>query len=159
MIKSAGIGIGPKIIQTQETERPPESNQPSQLAPETQPLTQIKAANTSIAAEYQMSTIALKNQLDSKLDANSNHWNVNSNPKWTKPFEKSEASNWSYLPKTLSTGDGEDKVDIKMGSDGRVHVNVNGKEEWSGTPRQFLAIPSIQAQEVIHSNLKATPIV
>lgn len=140
MIKSAGIGIGPKIIQTQETERPPESNQPSQVAPETQPLAQIKAANTSIAAEYQMSTIALKNHLDSKLDANSNQWNVNSNPKWAKPFEKSEATNWGYLPKTLSTGDGDDKVDIKMGSDGRVHVNVNGKEEWSGTPRQFQAL-------------------
>ena len=41
------------------------------------------------------------------------------------------------IPKTLSTGNGDDKVDIQMGNDGRIHVKVNDKEAWSGTPEQF----------------------
>jgi hypothetical protein len=41
------------------------------------------------------------------------------------------------IPKTLLTGSGDDRVDIQMGNDGRVHVNVNDKEAWSGTPDEF----------------------
>lgn len=59
---------------------------------------------------------------------------------YTKTLGKGEAKAYFLLPKTLSTGDGDDKVDIKMGGDGRVHVNVNGKEAWSGTTREFQAL-------------------
>jgi hypothetical protein len=41
------------------------------------------------------------------------------------------------IPKVLMTGDGDDKVDIQMGTDGRIHVKVNDQEAWSGTPEQF----------------------
>lgn len=37
----------------------------------------------------------------------------------------------------LSTGNGDDTVDIRMGQDQRVHVTVNGQERWSGTPDEF----------------------
>jgi hypothetical protein len=46
----------------------------------------------------------------------------------------------SQLSAAVFTGDGDDRVDIKMGSDGRVHVNVNGKEAWSGSTKQFAAL-------------------
>src|SRR5262249_10205791 len=147
MIKSASLGIGPKIVET-NSEQPAANNVTTQTPVETQPSVQIKAANTSIDAESQMSSSALKEQLQneltakmmdnqikcndvslkSPLTANENQWKANPELKRFKLPDKSEASNWGYLPKTLATGDGDDKVDIKMGSDGRVHVNVNGKE-------------------------------
>jgi hypothetical protein len=42
-----------------------------------------------------------------------------------------------YLPTTILTGDGNDTVDIRLGDDGRVHINVNGKEAWTGTQKEF----------------------
>jgi hypothetical protein len=138
MIKSTSIGVGPKIIQS-EPEQPASSNVTSQPTVETQTPIQIKAANTSITAESQLAGVALRTQLQNQLQ-NENQWMNNPELKRFKLPDKSEASNWGYLPKTLTTGDGDDKVDIKMGSDGRVHVNVNGKEAWSGTTRQFQAL-------------------
>ena len=46
----------------------------------------------------------------------------------------------NLLQKTITTGAGDDKVDIRMGDDQRVHVNVNGKEAWAGTVKEFTLI-------------------
>lgn len=47
------------------------------------------------------------------------------------------ASVSTLLQRTLSTGSGDDVVQITMGDDHLVHVNVNGNDEWSGTVEQF----------------------
>lgn len=64
------------------------------------------------------------------------------------------------VPKTLSTGNGDDRVDIQMGSDGRVHVKVNDKEAWSGTPEQFkyLTIDTGSGNDVVNNIVEGATI-
>jgi|GEM_PF-6644368 len=66
-----------------------------------------------------------------------------------------------YIPKTLSTGNANDKVDINMGSDGRVHVKVNDKEAWSGTPEQFkyLTIDTGGGNDVVNNSVDGATII
>jgi hypothetical protein len=69
MIKSTGIGIGPKLIQTQETEAPATVAPPVQSSvQDAAPLT--SAANTSIRAESQLSASALYAELNSRFNRN-----------------------------------------------------------------------------------------
>jgi Ca2+-binding RTX toxin-like protein len=62
---------------------------------------------------------------------------ANRQQSYVKLPDRNEAGKWAMLPETLSTGAGNDTVDISMGGDGRVHVNVNGKEAWSGSYKEF----------------------
>jgi hypothetical protein len=138
MFKPIGIGTGSRIVQTPEEEQPSQQSSPTQVLPvDTPSLKQFKSG-TSLAAEYQMSNFALKSQLQNQLVQNDSL----QIKKLATPrlVDKNEASTGAYAPRWLYTGDGDDQVDIKMGSDGRVHVNVNGKEEWSGTPSQFQSL-------------------
>jgi hypothetical protein len=40
----------------------------------------------------------------------------------------------------ISTGNADDLVEITKGADNRIHVMVNGKEAWSGSPREFTRV-------------------
>jgi hypothetical protein len=160
MIKNIGIGIAPKIIETNS----PAEKVTAQTEPPTESLPQIRSGNTSVVAELQMSTLALRSRLQNELLINEsaklepsvltetmknpstslsldpNLWKESSNPKWTKLPDRNEASKKIVLDKTLSTGSGDDRVDIHMGADGLVHVIVNDKDAWIGTPEQFQSI-------------------
>lgn len=72
-----------------------------------------------------------------------------------------DASATSRLPQTLQTGAGDDRVDINMGSDGRVHVNLNGTEAWSGSQSEFhaLTIDTGDGNDVVTNNVDGAMIV
>jgi Ca2+-binding RTX toxin-like protein len=109
----------------------------------------------SVKAESQISASAqqakLSNQLDfaQKKPANNpllknadaqraGQFRDNAIAPWTGYRKDWNASKQNHpFPRTLSTGSGDDTVDIRMGDDGRVHVQVNGKEAWTGTTKEF----------------------
>ena len=78
--------------------------------------------------------------------------------KFTRDFNDKNVKH--NIPKTLSTGNGDDKVDIQMGGDGRVHVKVNDKEAWSGTPEQFkyLTIDTGSGMDVVNNSVEGATI-
>lgn len=51
--------------------------------------------------------------------------------------QKTFAEIVTAVQQRLDTGAGDDNVQIAFGDDGLVHVNVNGKDAWSGTVVQF----------------------
>jgi hypothetical protein len=159
-----GINSAPRITpaevtETQET--PVQQNLEQQTIPETKPLS---ASNTSIRAEAMFSQVAMRSQLLQQLARNEStntnsaslkqikpvelqpltqaeaQQQIENQPTYIKPLDADEASKIAFLPKTLYTGDGDDKVEIKVDQDEMVHVNVNGKEAWSGTRKQFEAL-------------------
>lgn len=140
------IGSQPRITAVTSAETETKPSTVKETTQEAAPLT--SAANTSIRAESQLSATALYSQLNRQLlpvkeqsTPQLRYKNEdNQNLIHEKIAGKQDAKPWAYLPKTLSTGDGNDKVDISMGDDGRVHINVNGTEAWSGTLKQFQAL-------------------
>jgi hypothetical protein len=160
-----GINSAPRVTpaevtETQET--PVQQNLEQQSIQEAKP---ISPANTSIRAESMFSEFAMRSQLTQQLarneSANTNsaslkqikpvelqpltqaeaEQQIENQPTFIKPFEADEASKGAFLPQTLYTGDGDDKIEIQTDSNNDVvHVNVNGKEAWSGTQKQFEAL-------------------
>ena len=97
------IGSQPSIAATTSVEAQTKPSIAAETKQEAAPLT---AANTSIRAESQLSAVALYSQLNNQLQP-------------VKRFEektvgKQDAKIFAYLPKTLFTGDGDDKVEINM---------------------------------------------
>jgi hypothetical protein len=171
-----GINSAPRITPTEVTETQETSvqqNLEQQSIPETKPLS---VSNTSIRAETMFSQVAMRSQLLQQLARNEStntnsaslkqikpvelqpltqaevQQQVENQPTYIKPFDADEASKVAFLPQTLYTGDGDDKVEIQTDSNNDVvHVNVNGKEVWSGTQKQFdaLTIDTGQGNDVV----------
>ncbi len=158
-----GISSAPRIVPSEVTktqESPVQQKLEQQSTPEAQP---ISAQNTSIRAEAKFSEFAMRSLLTQTLARNESNVNsaslkhiapvdqlpltqteaeqqIENQPTYIEPFTAEEASQGEFLPKTLYTGDGDDRVEIATGYDDLVHVKVNGKEAWSGTERQFRAL-------------------
>ena len=162
-----GINSAPRITtpEINETEETQQQNVQEQIAPpQAKP---VSAANSSIRSEAMFSTMAMRSQLTQQLANNESmksnpeslqniaqvdlkapltesqaDQQINNKPEYDqrKPLTGRDPWNGALLPKTLFTGDGDDLVDIQQSSDGRVHVNVNGKEAWSGTVRQYQSL-------------------
>ena len=136
-----------------------------QAAPTVAVIVENKAqagSNTAVKTEYQIlasvQQAQLRNQLDQKLKLATDGFaqeKLKNNPVLAKahspegvPVRDNAGNPWTTRdrngfaakatkPGTLSTGDGNDTVDIRFGSDGLVHVKVNDKEAWSGSFEKF----------------------
>jgi hypothetical protein len=147
MIKNVGIGIGSRI--TTESEAP--------KSPEPGISAKSEAGIGSIRDSFQPSYI--RDGLNPELvDRFSSNFKVQAElPKGPTPGNPGNLN--PELGATgfqrLFTGSGDDRVDITMGSDSRVHVNVNGKEAWSGTLRQFqnLQIETGAGNDVVNNTV------
>ncbi|HSE43166.1 MAG TPA: hypothetical protein VLH08_20580 [Acidobacteriota bacterium] len=129
MIKNVGIGIGTRITSDSEAAQ----QQEPAISPKSE------AGVGSIRDSFQTSYV--RDGLNADLvDRFTSNFKVQAElPKGPTPGNPANL-NPQLTPtgfQRLFTGSGDDRVDIAMGSDNRVHVNVNGKEAWSGTLRQF----------------------
>jgi hypothetical protein len=146
-----GSNLTPKILPAEVTEIQ-ESPAAEIVQQETVPVKTrtTSAANTSIRGEAMMSSLAWKSQLNKQLSQAEAERQVNDETTYIKPFDGEEANkNATFIkpfsredaiknaPKILRTGDGDDQILIRHGSDGLIHVNVNGKDTWSGSNEDF----------------------
>jgi hypothetical protein len=144
-----GINSAPRIASTEVSET---HEAPAQPAEQQEVLVEPKSAafgNSSIRSEAMFSATAMRAQLTQQLARNES---LNRSPltseeanqqisfqpdyDYEKKFSKDFLENLRSV-NTLFTGDGNDAVFIEKGSDGLVHVHVNGKEAWSGTEKEF----------------------
>lgn len=157
--------------------------QPSQVVAEKKAPAKSKAAANG---EFQISTSATQAQLRNQLDLSNGAAShsrkkpkINSLPNQganmggqirdnklgTAPWAV-ERNLWNalqkkhLLPQTLSTGAGNDKVNIFSGPDDRVRVTVNDKQAWSGTLEEFryLTIDTGEGDDEVNNNVSGANI-
>jgi hypothetical protein len=169
-----GINSAPRIVPTETTETPESSSQEvtsEQNAPVASQ--HVAAANSSIRNEVMFSATVMRAQLNQQLVMKSEQLNLQnkaidkhlqeSGEKIEQHFNKAALEN-ANIPSlnTLNTGSGDDFVFIQYDKTADlVHVSVNGKEAWKGTPEQFsnLKIDTGDGKDIVMINTPGANVV